>query len=81
MVTIDIKSAQQTLQKKVVLSHTYVLEKYCKNKLTLSIYSSTTFITTMPIWGNTGVLGQNCRGKVNRSKPIYYEIDMDLHYV
>ena len=35
----------------------------------------------MPIWGNTGDLGQNGRGKVNQSGPTYYDIDMDLHYV
>ena len=28
----------------------------------------------MPIWGNTDVLGQNSRGKVNRSRPTYYDI-------
>ena len=32
----------------------------------------------MPIWGNTGVLGQNGWGKVNRSRPTYYDIDMDI---
>ena len=35
----------------------------------------------MPIWGNTGVMGQNGRGKVNQSKPTYYDTDMDLRYV
>ena len=35
----------------------------------------------MPIWGNTGVLEQNDRGKVNRSRPTYYDIDMDIQYV
>ena len=28
----------------------------------------------MPIWGNTDVLGQNDRGKVNRSRPTHYDI-------
>ena len=32
----------------------------------------------MPIWGNTGVMGQNGRGKMNRSRPTYYDIDIDL---
>ena len=62
--------------------HTYVLEKYCKDKLTIyHIYSPFTFINTMPICGITGVLGQSSRSKVNRSRPTYYDIDMDLHYV
>ena len=34
----------------------------------------------MPIWGNTDVLGQNDRGKVNRSRPTHYGIGMSLHY-
>ena len=33
----------------------------------------------MPIWLNTGVLGQSCRGKVNRSKSTFYDINMDVH--
>ena len=33
----------------------------------------------MPIWGNTGALGQNGRGKVNRSRPTYYNRDKDIH--
>ena len=41
---------------------------------------SSTFINTMPIWGNTGVLGQSDRGKTNRSRPTYYDIDMDILY-
>ena len=60
------------------MNKTYLLEKYCKDKY--NIYSLSTFINTMPICGNTGVLGQNDRGKVNQSRPTYYEIDMDLHY-
>ena len=32
----------------------------------------------MPIWGNTDVLDQNFRGKVNRSKPTHYDIGMSL---
>ena len=35
----------------------------------------------MPIWGNTGVLRQNGRGEVNRSRPAYYDIDMEQPYV
>ena len=35
----------------------------------------------MPIWGNTDILGQNGRGKVNRSKPTGYDIGMNLHYM
>ena len=35
----------------------------------------------MAILGTTGVLGQYIRGKVNRSSPTYYDIDMTLHYV
>ena len=34
----------------------------------------------MPIRGNTDVLGQNGRGKVNRSRPTHYGIGMSLHY-
>ena len=34
----------------------------------------------MPISGNTDVLGENCRGKMNRSRPTHYGIDMSLHY-
>ena len=34
----------------------------------------------MPIWGNTDVLGQNSRGKINQSKATYYDIDMNLYY-
>ena len=49
--------------------HTHVLKKYCKDKLTISYSFPSTFINTMPIWGNMGVLGQNGWGKVNRSKP------------
>ena len=62
--------------------HNYVLEICCKDKLTISyIYSPSTFMNTMRIWGNTGVLGENGRGKVTRSMSTYYDIDMDLHYV
>ena len=35
----------------------------------------------MTIWGNTDVLGQNDRGKVNRSMPTQYDIGMSLHYM
>ena len=34
----------------------------------------------MPSCGNTDVLGQNGRGKVNRSRPTHYGIGMSLHY-
>ena len=33
----------------------------------------------MPIWGYMGVLGQNGRGKENRSRPTHYDIGMSLH--
>ena len=49
--------------------HTYIIEKYCKYKLQNDIYSPSTFINTMPIRGNTDVLEQNGRCKVNRSRP------------
>ena len=34
----------------------------------------------MPTLGNTDVLGQNGRGKVNRSRPTHYDICISLHY-
>ena len=34
----------------------------------------------MPIWGNTDVLGQNGRGKVNQSGRTHYDTDMSQHY-
>ena len=35
----------------------------------------------MPTWGKTDVLGQNGRGKVNRSRPpTHYNIGVSLHY-
>ena len=34
----------------------------------------------MPISGNTDVLGQNGRGKMNRSRLTRYGIGMSLHY-
>ena len=46
------------------------------------MFSPFTLIDSMPIiWGNTDVLGQNGRGKVNRSKPTHNDIGMSLHYV
>ena len=63
-----------------MLFHTYVLEKYSKDKLTISYLSSVHFHKHYAICGNTGVLGQNGRGNVNRSRPTYYDIDMDLQY-
>ena len=58
----------------VFFFHTYVLEKYRKDKITMAYVFLSTFINTMPIWGNNGVLVQNGRGKVNRS--AYYDIDI-----
>ena len=82
MVTVDIKSVQQMLEKKITYKissqkklrivcdayrysikiccffHTYILEKYFKDKLTM----------------------QNGRGKVNRSRPTHCGIGMSLHY-
>ena len=44
------------------------------------MFSISTLIDTTPIWGNTDVLGQNGRGKVNRSTASHYGIGMSLPY-
>ena len=49
--------------------HLYILEKYFKDKFTKKQTFSHTHRDTIPIWGNTDVLGQNGLGKVNRSRP------------
>ena len=74
MVNIEFKSIQQILQ--ITFGHTKRLSKKIKIvciriKSQYNIFSPSTIIDTMPIWGNTDVLVQNGRGKVNRSRPIY----------
>ena len=61
--------------------HTYVLDKYCKNKLTISYLFSVHFHKHHANLVKHGCLGAKWWGKVNRSRPTYYDIDMDLHYV
>ena len=60
--------------------HIYMLGKYFNHKFTRKYFSPSTVLDTMPVWGNTDVLGQNGRGKVNRSGPTHYDISMSLHY-
>ena len=56
---------------KNVSFHTYVFEKYCKDKLS--------HLFSVHFHKHHANLGQNGRGKVNRSRPTYYDIDMDIH--
>ena len=62
------------------LFHSYILEKHFKDKFIMKFFSPFTLIDTMSIWENTDVMGQNGRGKVNRSRPTHYDIGMGLHY-
>ena len=61
--------------------HTYVIVKYCKDKISISHLFSVHVHKYHTNLGKHGSLGGNGRGKVNRSRPIYYDIDMDLHYI
>ena len=63
--------------------HIYILGKYFKHKFTIKYCFSVhahKYHTVIPIWGNTEVLGQIGRGKVNRPGPTHYDIGMSLDY-
>ena len=105
MVTIDIKSVQQILHKKITFGNTkclskkksksfvnhmypikmcifyiYILRKYYKHTFTIKYCFSVHAHRYHTNLGNTDVLWQIGRGKVNRSRPTHYDIGMSLHY-
>ena len=61
--------------------HTYIFEKYFKMKNSqYNIFPASTFIDTMPICGDTDILGHNDRCEVNRSGSTHYDICMRILY-
>ena len=65
---------------KMCFLHTYILEKYFKDKLTIYYISSVHAHRYHANLRNTDVLGQNGWGKVNRFRPTHYGIGISQYY-
>ena len=67
--------------KNVGFFHIYILGKSFKHEFTIKYCFSVHAHRYNTNLGKTDVLGQNGRGKVNRSGPTHYDICMGLHYM
>ena len=61
--------------------HTYVLDKYCKDNITIIYLFSVHFLKHHGNFGKHGDLVQNSRVKVNRSRPTCFVATQCLRFI